>query len=244
MGKTRVMSAHEFLGEHESRATAATNAANGSGRFKIHGAARTGRTRLELPSRIPIEMWKHIGLQISTIGDATAWWLGDWLIYGEDKYPDRYLRAISETVFNYQTLRNYAWVARRFPPSRRRDTLSFQHHAEVAALESGEQDRWLDEAVKHGWSRNRLRHHLQAERRGNTPRIETVLRVRASEEQRGRWETAAERSHRPLAEWVVEALDSAATILYFIRTAATCAFIRTLPATCALGISILLRSVG
>ncbi len=32
-----------------------------------------------------------------------------------------------------------AWVARRFPVSRRRDTVSFQHHAEVAALPEPEQ---------------------------------------------------------------------------------------------------------
>jgi hypothetical protein len=41
---------------------------------------------------------------------------------------------------------NYAWVARRFAMSRRRDTLSFGHHAEVAALPEPEQDFWLREA--------------------------------------------------------------------------------------------------
>src|SRR5437588_8464809 len=95
-------------------------------RLKVNGAARTRRTSLELPAQLPMETWKHIGIQISTIYDSVTWWLGDWLIYGEDKYPDRYVRAIKETSFNYQTLRNYAWVARRFPPSRPRDRLSFQ----------------------------------------------------------------------------------------------------------------------
>ena len=42
-------------------------------------------------------------------------------------------------MLDYQTLRNYAWVARRFAMSRRRDTLSFGHHAEVPALPEPEQ---------------------------------------------------------------------------------------------------------
>jgi hypothetical protein len=41
---------------------------------------------------------------------------------------------------------NYAWVARRFELSRRRDTLTFGHHAELAALREPEQGSWLDQA--------------------------------------------------------------------------------------------------
>jgi hypothetical protein len=53
----------------------------------------------------------------------------------------------------YQTLRNYAVVARRLKLSRRRDNLSFQHHAEVCALGFEEQDRWLDLAAESPWRR-------------------------------------------------------------------------------------------
>jgi hypothetical protein len=41
---------------------------------------------------------------------------------------------IVATGLDYQTLRNYAAVARRFELSRRRDNLSFHHHAELCAL--------------------------------------------------------------------------------------------------------------
>ena len=47
---------------------------------------------------------------------------------------------------DYQTLRNYAWVARRFPAGRRRAGVSFAHHAEVARLPEPEQDYWLRRA--------------------------------------------------------------------------------------------------
>jgi hypothetical protein len=35
--------------------------------------------------------------------------------------------------------------------SRRRDTLSFGHHAEVATLSEPEQDYWLRKAEEHRW---------------------------------------------------------------------------------------------
>ena len=69
-----------------------------------------------------------------------AWCLGDWLVFGEQAYAGRYRQAIERTSLDYQTLGNYAWVAKRFSLSRRRDELSFGHHSEVAALPEPEQD--------------------------------------------------------------------------------------------------------
>ena len=41
----------------------------------------------------------------------------------------------------------FGWVAGQIEPSRRRDTLSWSHHSEVAALEPKVQDHLLDLAV-------------------------------------------------------------------------------------------------
>lgn len=81
--------------------------------------ALTKRTSLSLPPKISIEEWGHIGRKIFVISESSTWWLGDWLIYGQAHYPDRYMRAIEKTQLDYQTLRNYAWVARRYPVARR-----------------------------------------------------------------------------------------------------------------------------
>jgi hypothetical protein len=78
------------------------------------------------------------------------------------KYGPRYKEAIAATGLDYQTLRNSAVVARRFAPSRRRDNLSFQHHAEVCALSDDDQDLWLDVAAMRGWSKRDLRRHIRA----------------------------------------------------------------------------------
>jgi hypothetical protein len=122
------------------------------------------RMGLELPSsvKLPFERWLHIGEFLSTVRTSSAWCLGDWLVYGETAYTGRYRDAIRHTSLDYQTLRNYAWVARRFPMSRRHELLSFGHHAEVASLTEPEQDFWLRKAESMGWSTSRLRREVRA----------------------------------------------------------------------------------
>jgi hypothetical protein len=95
---------------------------------------------LQLPRQISFDKWVGMGRQLSGICSSSAWCLGDWLVYGEAAFNGRYRDAIEMTSLHYQTLRNYAWVARGFSLSRRRDTLSFGRHTEVAALPESEQD--------------------------------------------------------------------------------------------------------
>jgi len=109
------------------------------------------------------QAWERIGTGLRELANSSAWWLADWLIFGEAAYGcRRYREAIDRTGLDYQTLRNYAWVARRFEHHRRRVDLSFAHHAEVARLSPPEQDYWLRKADQHKWSRNELRRALRA----------------------------------------------------------------------------------
>lgn len=120
------------------------------------------RRGLLLPRQLPFDTWVGVGSYLSSILSSSAWCLGDWLVYGEATFNGRYHDAIKMTSLDYQTLRNHAWVARCFPMSRRRDRLSFTHHAEVAALAEPEQDFWLRKAEEHGWSAKRLRREVKA----------------------------------------------------------------------------------
>jgi hypothetical protein len=135
----------------------------------VHGAQGSrvdvarfiSRRGLHLPRQISFEKWLGIGKHLSGIRSWSAWCLGDWLVYGETAFNGRYRDAIDLTSLDYQTLRNYAWVARRFSLSRRRDKLSFGHHAEVAALPEREQEYWLRKAEEYSWSVKRLRHEVR-----------------------------------------------------------------------------------
>jgi hypothetical protein len=157
--------------------------------------------------------WASIGSHIARISNASAWWLGDWLIFGRRAYGDRYKRALETTQLDYQTLRNYSWVAGRFEASRRRESLSFQHHAELAALPQPEQDLWLERTERLGWSRNQLRKHLAAERRaGRTPGDDrpAILHLQVAVGREQRWRDAAIAAEQDLVDWIAAAADEAA----------------------------------
>jgi len=155
--------------------------------------------------------------------------LGDWLVFGQATYGGRYREAVERTGLDYQTLRNYAWVARRFELSRRRDTLSFGHHAEVAALPGPEQDFWLRKAEEFGWSTMRLRAEVRSslDERGLGPaglvsggtnrpddgereRRPAMIRVRLAAAQFALCERAAHRDGIALNAWAARALERAA----------------------------------
>jgi hypothetical protein len=164
-------------------------------------------------SGMGFDAWALLGCRISGMSNACAWCLGDWLNYGERTFGQRYKTALEATALDYQTLRNYAWVARRFEMSRRRDTLSFQHHAEVASLPEPHQDLWLLRAERLGWSRNELRRRLSVARR--RPRQESLegavrLRLDVAKPREQRWREAATVAEQTLGDWLTGVVDAAA----------------------------------
>ncbi|WP_245203973.1 LmbU family transcriptional regulator [Kitasatospora sp. RG8] len=196
------------------------------------GAISIPRTGLDLPNRLPYEKWVLMGRLLSTVHASSAWCLGDWLLHGETAYNGRYREAIENCSLNYQTLRNYAWVARRFPLSRRRDALSFGHHAEVASLADPEQDYWLRKAEDHGWSRNRLRAEVRASLNERAEAADTTadgvdggpdgaqgeagrgggidLQLEITADRVKLWRAAAEQASLSVSDWALRALDEAA----------------------------------
>jgi len=96
---------------------------------------------------------------------CSQWWLGDWIRYGTTRWGEKYKQAAKVTGYDVQTLRNIAYVAGQIPASRRRDNLTWSHHAEVCALEPEEQDRWLDLAAEQRMSVADLRLELRTHRR-------------------------------------------------------------------------------
>jgi hypothetical protein len=162
--------------------------------------------------RLAYQEWLDAGAKVAKVVDSSAWCLGDWLAYGESQYAGRYRLAVDRVGLSYQTLRNFAWVARRFPLSRRRDKLTFYHHMEVARLSTGEQDHWLERAVGEGWSVRELRHRLQAPGgpRSAADGPAAVRRIRADQQRLDRWRVAAEQANLSLEAWIVDTLDLAA----------------------------------
>jgi hypothetical protein len=182
------------------------------------------RRGLQFPRQLPFERWLGIGRQLSESCTSSAWCLGDWLAYGETCFNGRYRAAIELTSLDYQTLRNYAWVAKRFSHSRRRDALSFGHHAEVAALPEPEQEFWLRKAEELAWSVKQLRREVRASLRERLPGA-PPLQVSSGTEQPDRrlislsicvspehletFRAAASRAGLSVEKWIVLAVEEA-----------------------------------
>jgi hypothetical protein len=161
-----------------------------------------------------IDDWKALGVKIAMYSEATAWWLGDWLAFGQMRYGRRYREGVELTGLEYQTLRNYAMVARRFEPSRRRDNLSFQHHAEVCSLDDDDQDFWLELAAERHWSKRELRRRVRGESGEPTLTAHaTTLRLVLGPQRDRCWRQAAEQSDCALTDWVTRTLDAAAGVV-------------------------------
>jgi len=187
------------------------------------------RVGLVFPARLGFEAWLAVGARLAAAAASSAWCLGDWLVYGRSAFGGRYREAVQRTGLEYQTLRNYAWVAGRFELSRRRDTLSFGHHAEVAALAGPEQEFWLRKAEEFGWPVVRLRREVRASlaerglgRRGvgsgaaggggdRAGRGPAVLRVRVTPAQLALCERAAGQQRMDVRAWAAVALERAAS---------------------------------
>ncbi|WP_212911421.1 LmbU family transcriptional regulator [Streptomyces sp. TS71-3] len=170
---------------------------------------------LRFPAELSFAEWERAGHHLSRIMDSSSWCLGDWLMYGKEHYADRYQRAIRAAGLQYQTLRNYAWVARQFPLHRRRPRLSFQHHAEVASLPLDKQDLFLDQAERMKWTTKQLRSRIQDERSGGKdPRPEFALipRIQVPSNRLVSWRRAADHSGIEFDHWVLTALDRAAEL--------------------------------
>jgi hypothetical protein len=175
---------------------------------------RMSRIGLQIPNGLKYDDWAKAGRQLSGIVDSSAWWLGDWLVFGKANYSDRYQLAIQNAGLRYQTLRNYAWVARRFPADRRRAKLSFRHHAEVASLPFEEQERLLDLAEHDQWTTKQLRNAIQHNRGGEVDQpdvVELNSRIAVPSSRVGMWRKAADQVGIDFDQWVLVMLDRAAT---------------------------------
>jgi hypothetical protein len=112
-------------------------------------------------SDLDIAEWIYHGKRLGSIGRAVSWWIGDWVNYGNSRFGEKYTRAARITGYDVQSLMNMAYVASRFECSRRRQGLSWSHHAELAGLEPHLQDMWLDRVEATSLSVRGLREELR-----------------------------------------------------------------------------------
>lgn len=116
--------------------------------------------RFSDPHGITWEQYENLGEFLSALGRAYPFWVGDFLLYGEEIFGEQFSQIEASLPQSAHTLVNYRSVCKRVPRSRRRSSLSFSVHAEVAYLEPRERDRWLEQAERNDWKREQMREAL------------------------------------------------------------------------------------
>lgn len=134
------------------------------------GAITATSLTLSDPS-MSYDLYESLGAYLGRMNRSCAWWIGDWLVFGEGAFPDRYAQAAEVTGLAEQTLLNRVYVCKNIPPSRRKASLSFSVHSEVAPLGAREQKAWLDRAERGGWSQRDLRAQMKASRKDERPAL-------------------------------------------------------------------------
>jgi hypothetical protein len=122
--------------------------------------AKADSVSLTIPETASLEQWADIGKKLYHAGQRMTWWLADWAAFGDREYGQ--LKEFCDlNGFSYQTISNLASVARGVESSRRRESLSFSHHVEVAALPAREQTKWLGATEKEKLSVVELRRRIR-----------------------------------------------------------------------------------
>jgi hypothetical protein len=124
---------------------------------QLEQTGKLTRTRLDLSGvDLTYEQYESIGVMLGALRDTSAWALGDWLIFGEGTYGEKYAQAAEATGRSKSTLTDWYRVAMFVAPNRRREDLTWSHHRLVAKLSPREQRSWLTKAANNGWTREEL----------------------------------------------------------------------------------------
>jgi len=129
-------------------------------------------TGIQFNQELSFAEWDDLGQKLAPIGKSLGFILGDWINYGEKEFGQKYEEVVTRTGIPYQTLRNYAYVARKVELSCRQDNLGFEHHAVVAKLKPDQQEHWLEMTKDHNLSVRRLRKSINFGRLATDEEVE------------------------------------------------------------------------
>lgn len=92
------------------------------------------RTALNLPDQLSFDEWLGIGDKLHELDASVLWWIGDWLLYGQNTYAERFAKALTLTGYSKDRLNAAKAVAAAFPASERSERVSWEMHRVAASL--------------------------------------------------------------------------------------------------------------
>jgi len=156
---------------------------------ELNGPMQITDVGLVITGDVPWEAWEKTGggfrQFIEFYDKRMRWALGDWIVYGRSRFPDRYTQALEATMYTLGSLKNCEYVCSRIPMERRSKSLTFEHHYQVARLHPDDQERLLKEAEANNWTVAELRRATRGEypviKRALQDRVEMIRRQTFSE---------------------------------------------------------------
>ena len=142
--------------------------------MKLPKGVRLDDTGLVITGPVSYRDWAALGPAISSARRVMTWALGDWMLYGESAWGEKYTQALDQTGYSMGALVTIASVCSRIPPAQRKAALSFEHHRTVAYLPVDERPKWLAKAEDSGWTREELRERIM-QARGEEREPRTVV---------------------------------------------------------------------
>jgi len=114
-------------------------------------------TALLISRQMDFGEWEQVGKDLGRINQGLLWWIGDWLNYGERAYGESYAQAMEVTGKAYATVKQAAYIAKKFPPEVRREGVTFSHYGVIAGLPDDIGDRLIKLAEGNQWSVTELK---------------------------------------------------------------------------------------
>ncbi len=110
---------------------------------------------------MPFEQAESIGYVLGDMHKSIQFAMGDWLIYIEGMYPERWSQMAEALGVSEEKKREYRRVAASVPRSIRRKGVDWSHHRAVAPLEPTAQRQWLKKVETERMSHAALRDALR-----------------------------------------------------------------------------------
>ncbi len=110
---------------------------------------------------MPYQQAESIGYVLGDMHKSIQFAMGDWLIYIETQYPERWSQMAEALGVSEEKKREYRRVSAAVPRSVRRKNVDWSHHRAVAPLEPAQQREWLKKVETERMSHHALRDALR-----------------------------------------------------------------------------------
>lgn len=126
------------------------------------------------PVDMDFDTFQRIGNTFQQIKYSLSYWLGDWLVAGEERFGDAAYQAVPESGKSHETLLKFRAVAFRIPKEIRQSSLTWTHSFYCAYIPEEQRGPLLEIAANVGLSSRELK---DVTRLDDDTRYEFILAV-------------------------------------------------------------------